>query len=252
STSGPPQRAADPPAIDRPVAPQSTAHVAAHVAARPSAPGLPAARRYNGRLPAKTRQLVVVTAPGWRSTHATVRTYRRSAHGAWRLRSREPARLGYGGLVRAGDRRQGTGTTPAGRFPITESFGRKHDPGTALPYVRVGPDHWWVQDRRSRYYNQLRRGAQGGFARTSSGYNGSERLRSFGRQYDYVAVIDFNRPSPVIGRGSGIFLHVTNGRPTAGCVAIALPAMRSTLTWLDPAEHPRIVIGPRHWLRRHR
>jgi L,D-peptidoglycan transpeptidase YkuD (ErfK/YbiS/YcfS/YnhG family) len=70
-----------------------------------------------------------------------------------------------------------------------------------------------------------------------------------GRQYDYVAVIDFNRPDPVIGRGSGIFLHVKNGHATAGCVSIPHRAMRKVLRWLDPSKAPMIVMGQRDWLR---
>jgi L,D-peptidoglycan transpeptidase YkuD (ErfK/YbiS/YcfS/YnhG family) len=42
---------------------------------------------------------------------------------------------------------------------------------------------------------------------------------------------------------SGIFLHVTDGNPTWGCVAIGREEMRSILTWLDPAAAPRITIG---------
>ena len=41
---------------------------------------------------------------------------------------------------------------------------------------------------------------------------------------------------------SGI-LHVTDGSPTWGCVAVGRDEMRSLLTWLDPAASPRITIG---------
>ena len=44
--------------------------------------------------------------------------------------------------------------------------------------------------------------------------------------------------------GGGIFLHVTNGTATAGCVAIPQSVMRDVLTWLDPDRKPVIVIGP--------
>jgi L,D-peptidoglycan transpeptidase YkuD (ErfK/YbiS/YcfS/YnhG family) len=42
---------------------------------------------------------------------------------------------------------------------------------------------------------------------------------------------------------SGIFLHVTDGSPTWGCVAIGREEMRSVLNWLDPSASPRITIG---------
>lgn len=204
--------------------------------------------RFEGRIPAVTRQLVVVKAAHTGTTYSRVARYRLTASG-WHKVDSWKARLGYGGLVKGNRRVQGTGTTPMGAYAMTEAFGRRADPGTGLPYHRLTSDDWWVQDRSSRYYNERRRASQGGFRVSSSGYNGSEHLITYGRQYDYVAVIDFNRPDPKIGRGSGIFLHVTKHRPTAGCVAIPHGAMQKVLRWLDPAKRPMIVIGTRAWLR---
>ncbi len=226
-----------------PAASRDEARAAARSTAVPAS-----ARRFERRVPESTRQLLVVSAPSWGSTHATVRSFVRTA-GGWRGNGTWAGRLGTHGLVRAAHRHQDSGTTPAGTFAITESFGRRADPGTALPYRRVTSGDWWVQDRGSPYYNQRRLASQGGFLQRTSGYNSSEHLRAMGRQYDYVAVIDFNRPDPVVGRGSGIFLHVKNGRSTAGCVSIGHRAMRTVLARLDPAKHPMIVIGQRDWLR---
>ncbi len=205
-------------------------------------------RRFEGRLAAATRQLLVVRATHTGTTYGRVAHYRLSASG-WHKLGSWKARLGHGGLVKGTRRVQGTSTTPMGAYALTEAFGRRADPGSGLPYHRLTPDDWWVQDRNSAYYNQRRRASQGGFRVSSSGYNGSEHLITYGRQYDYVAVIDFNRPDPKIGRGSGIFLHVTKHRPTAGCVAIPHRAMRQLLRRLDPAKAPTIVIGTRAWLR---
>lgn len=239
-TPAPPAAAADPPS--RASAPA--------LSATPPSVSLPrSARRFDARVPATTSQLVVVTAERRRTTYGVVRRYQRTASG-WVLLDRWSARLGAGGLVKGTRRVQGTSTTPMGAYPVTETFGRRPDPGTRMPYRRVTDDDWWVQDRGSRYYNQRRLASQGGFRRSTTGWNSSEHLAAMGRQYDFVAVIDFNRPDPVIGRGSGIFLHVSKGEPTAGCVAIAKKGMKRTLRWLDPASHPYVVIGTRTWLRR--
>ena len=60
-------------------------------------------------------------------------------------------------------------------------------------------------------------------------------------------VIDYNTrnaPGGVHqGAGSAFFLHVTDGEPTAGCVAIPQADLVSIMTWLTPAAHPRILIG---------
>ena len=39
--------------------------------------------------------------------------------------------------------------------------------------------------------------------------------------YSHAVVIDYNRFPVRAGAGSAFFLHVTNGQPTAGCVAVA-------------------------------
>jgi L,D-peptidoglycan transpeptidase YkuD (ErfK/YbiS/YcfS/YnhG family) len=86
-----------------------------------------------------------------------------------------------------------------------------------------------------------------------------EHLWSLGRQYDYVAVLDYNEPpgpvttdnrgirrasTPADTRaGGGIFLHVSKGEPTAGCISIREGAMRRIMNWLDAGKRPVIVIG---------
>ncbi len=238
--SGTPAPDARPATAAAPVAP-------ATVTPATFAPAVPGAHRFDGTIPFRVRQVLVVSATSWRSTTGKVSLYTRTATG-WRRVVTWPARLGYGGLVVGTRRVQSTGTTPAGSYAITTSFGRKANPGAHLPFTRVGSDHWWVEDRRSAYYNQMRLGRLGGFARTTHGYNGSEHLSTMGAQYDYVAVIDFNRPRPVIGRGAGIFLHSFGSGLTAGCVAIRHDHMLNTLRWLSPPAYPRILIGEDDWL----
>ena len=62
-----------------------------------------------------------------------------------------------------------------------------------------------------------------------------------GAIYDYAVVIDHNAQR-VPGRQAGIFLHITNGHPTWGCVAIGRAEMTRLMTWLDPAASPKITI----------
>ena len=45
------------------------------------------------------------------------------------------------------------------------------------------------------------------------------------------------------GLGSAIFLHVSTGGPTAGCVSLPAGQLVEVLRWLDPARRPRIVVG---------
>jgi L,D-peptidoglycan transpeptidase YkuD (ErfK/YbiS/YcfS/YnhG family) len=63
------------------------------------------------------------------------------------------------------------------------------------------------------------------------------------RAYPFLAVVEFNMDPVVPGRGSGIFLHASTGRPTAGCVSLERATLARVLRWLRPAATPRILIG---------
>ncbi|MEV6344332.1 L,D-transpeptidase family protein [Actinoplanes sp. NPDC051851] len=236
------------------------AAVAVLVLAAVLVPAAPAAAALPDRLThlGNARQVIVVTGRGWHSTHATLRAYRLDAAGHWRPAfAAMPARTGYGGWKWAAERVQDTGQTPAGTFTVTEAFGVRADPGTALPYRRVDGNDYWVGDRRDpRTYNVFEPAAKPRTWRLSQ----AERLADYPRQYAYAAVIDFNRPAGVhwsrklreyvtatpshIGRGSAIFLHASGKGSTAGCVSTGRANVARLLRWLDPSQHPRIVMAP--------
>jgi L,D-peptidoglycan transpeptidase YkuD (ErfK/YbiS/YcfS/YnhG family) len=149
------------------------------------------------------------------------------------------ARIGRNGTVAGAKRKQGSGTTPRGTYTITETFGNGPAPYTSMPYHRVRRGDYWVEDNHSRYYNNLRNSADGGFRWwLRSGVDESENLQAYGAQYRYVAVINFNRAPDerVRYRGAGIFLHVKNGRATAGCIAISAAQMKQVLRYLRPGD----------------
>lgn len=208
-------------------------------------------------------QVVVVSGRSWSSSYAVLRRYQRSADGWHQVGDAVPARVGRHGFVRAAQRRQSSGTSPAGTFGVVSAFGNGADPGTALPYVAADRNDWWVYDPHDpRTYNvfQPRRPA-GAAWRTSW----AEHLSAYGGQYRYVAVLDFNLPGDVSRApdgqrvagepadtrlGGGIFLHVSGPGATAGCVSVRRSTMLRTLRWLDPAQHPVLVMGPRSALPR--
>lgn len=143
------------------------------------------------------------------------------------------ARIGQNGTVEGTKRKQDSMTTPRGTYTITETLGNGPAPYTSMPYHQVRKGDYWVGDNSSRYYNTLRTSAQGGFRRAPS-----EHLRTYGKQYRYVAVINFNRPPDAqrAYRGFAIFLHVKNGTGTAGCIGITAGQMRQVLRYLRPGD----------------
>jgi L,D-peptidoglycan transpeptidase YkuD (ErfK/YbiS/YcfS/YnhG family) len=146
------------------------------------------------------------------------------------------ARVGAQGIGRASET---TSRTPAGTFTLTEAFGRLGDPGTGLPYRTINANDYWVSDTASAKYNQFVECANNCPFSTAAG----EHLWDAGASYDYAVVIDYNRWPATPGAGSAFFLHVTNGMPTAGCVAIGQASLVRIMQWLDPSARPLIAIG---------
>lgn len=195
-------------------------------------------------LPSGGRQVITV-----KHTHGTFAraVLWQLVGGAWVRQARtDSARTGYGGLVPASRRRQGTGTTPLGTYPLASSFGSGPRRVTwSLPYERFDIFDYWVEDKASPYFNQLRDRREGGFRwwLPLRNPNGSERLADFARQYSLAVVIGFNDEQPVPRRGGGIFLHVSGSGATAGCVSAPRSFLATVLARLDPAQAPVIAIG---------
>ena len=209
------------------------------------------------------RQMITVSARSWSARYATLKAWQRDSSGAWRL-AHGPVRVivGYNGWVAAADRRQSTGTTPAGRFTVPYAFGRWADPGARLRYRQVDDRDWWPYEPRDpATYNIWQQHKAAG---TTWRSDYAERLASYGGQYGYALVVGFNLPSGVhystsrrqwvaddpadTRRGGGIFLHVQGDGPTAGCVAMPRAEMRWLVRWLRPLLQPRLVMGPRDYI----
>ncbi|MEZ5096772.1 MAG: L,D-transpeptidase family protein [Nocardioides sp.] len=195
------------------------------------------------RLTDRTGQVVTVNRT--RGYHAVVSWWIRTDSGWERqLRSRD-GRVGYGGLVLARKRKQGTGTTPLGTFRLPWAFGthRRQD-AWMIRYRRIKRGDYWVQDNRSAYYNRYRNRSAGGFRwwLPGSDPNSSERLKDYPRQYEWAVVTSFNK-SQVKHRGSGIFLHVNGPGATGGCVSAPRRLIRRLMRRLDPAQRPVIAVG---------
>jgi L,D-peptidoglycan transpeptidase YkuD (ErfK/YbiS/YcfS/YnhG family) len=191
------------------------------------------------------RQLVVVVSRSWTGTQARLEAYEDGPHGWELVMGPELARVGRTGMIPAQRRVAGSGTTPAGTFPLTLAFGLEPDPGTAVPYVHVtSDDHWWVGDPASAHYNNLRLGAAGGFHGSEHGKRGSKRIAAHPGEYAYALVIDFNRPVPDRKQGAGICIRVSTGLSTDGSVAVEREVLVELLRWLDPVRDPMITIAP--------
>ncbi len=135
---------------------------------------------------------------------------------------------------------EGDDTTPIGLFGIQSTmYGVLPNPGVAYGYHRLVCGDWWDEQSTSALYNH--------FVHVSCGvtpnFGGdSEALWETVPSYDYFAVITYNQHPIVPGRGSAIFLHVTDGRATTGCVSIPSGDLVRILRSLRPNLHPLIDI----------
>lgn len=221
------------PASSKPAATAPTSIAAApKPSGRPAPAGLP--------LPYDTgaaNQVITVTTGAYGNTQASLQAWTRSKAGWLKHGPPVPAWLGYAGF--STHAREGFTGTPVGSFTLTHAFGNNANPGTRLPYFQADANDWWNGDSASPGYNTHQHCAAGQCPfRTRE----SENLSQAGWVYGYAAVIDYNTPA-VPGRGSAFFLHVTENHPTQGCVSVAATALIELLRWLDPAQHPRILMG---------
>ncbi|GAB78934.1 L,D-transpeptidase catalytic domain [Austwickia chelonae] len=178
----------------------------------------------------RARQLVVVRADCRTCTSATLQAWEVIAPGrGMPVTPPVRAKVGERGV---GAAYENSRTTPLGTYALTEAFGRQPDPGTRMPYFVAGPYDYWDDDSGSPTYNLHVR---------SPWRPAGESLGGAGAVYDYAVVMGVNPDRRPYG-GSGFFLHVTDGRPTLGCVAIDAPALVQILRWLSPSAHPQIVV----------
>lgn len=178
------------------------------------------------------QQWIVVGVPASNATSGTLTAYQKVGD-QWKVvLGPTAAKVGDVGVGEGAD---GVHRTPVGTFTFDEAFGRQPNPGTKMPYFQATQQDWWDEDGSSPTYNTHVHSVKNPSSVT-------ENLYDSGPVYDYAVNIAVN-PDRVPGKVSGIFLHVTDGTPTWGCVAIGREEMKSVLAWLDPAQSPRITIG---------
>lgn len=146
-----------------------------------------------------------------------------------------PCAIGRSGACPADEKCEGDGRTPLGRWPIRAALLRP-DRGIAppanLPWRWSRPDDGWSDDPRDPSYNRPVRHPHGFSA---------ERLWREDGVYDAILILGHNDDPVEPGKGSAIFLHLRNNRPTEGCVAIDRPAMGALLAVLTPGSVIDIV-----------
>lgn len=143
--------------------------------------------------------------------------------------------IGRGGACRAADKREGDGCTPIGTWPIRGVLlrpGKVEGRGIVLPWRWVRATDGWSDDVADPSYNRP--------VRLPRPFSAESLIRS-DDAYDVIIVLGHNDAPPVPGQGSAIFFHLSEGRPTAGCVAVERTDMLRLLPLLAPGDLMEIM-----------
>ena len=137
------------------------------------------------------------------------------------------AYIGRNGITE--DKKEGDGKTPLGSFElgIILSTHKKINNKNSLKYQEINEDMYWVDDSKSKYYNQLV-----DISKVEKDWNSAEHLIDYPIQYEYLIEIRIN-PNNVKGMGSAIFLHCSNNKATEGCIAVSRETMEKILENID-------------------
>ncbi len=114
------------------------------------------------------------------------------------------------------NKREGDKKTPKGNFNIEYIYFRKDrlkKPNTSLKCVEIKSFMGWCNDiKYPEKYNKLI------YINKKIKH---EKLKRKDHKYDLFIPIKYNFKKPITGKGSCIFIHLTNNyRPTAGCIAL--------------------------------
>lgn len=188
------------------------------------------------------RQVVIVTSSNWTTDVATLQTFERDGAGWHPAFPAMSAHIGRAGF--SADKHEGDLKTPAGMYGFGTAFGQRPNPGgLKFPYRQADSQSVWVDDVNSPYYNTWQENAALSGEHLASS--------SYVTAYAYAIAIAYNVSPIVKGKGSAIFLHVSTGGGTAGCVSISQASLLQVLRWLDPAKSPVIVMGPSSVIRQY-
>ena len=146
-----------------------------------------------------------------------------------------PCTLGRGGVCAATDKREGDGWTPLGAWPLRGvllRFGKAEPSAIRLPWRWVREGDGWSDDPADPAYNRP--------VHLPRRFSAESLLRG-DDAYDVIVVLGHNDAPPMPGQGSAIFLHLSEGRPTAGCIAIDRDDMLKLLPLLAPGDVVDIV-----------
>ncbi len=203
----------------------------------------------------KSLQAVIVTTKDWNTIKGRARLFeRKDAKSAWKATGDEfDVVVGRSGLAWGEDvtrqdksakiKKEGDGNSPAGRFPLTSSFGSGSKPNAVtMPFTQLDQYTECVDDVGSTFYNRIVNRMQVG----NFDWKSSEKMLAIGEQYGLGVFVSYNTNPVTRGNGSCIFLHVWKNAEsgTSGCTAMERRNVERIVAWATPEQNPYLVQLP--------
>lgn len=147
----------------------------------------------------------------------------------------EEAAIGRSGITAR--KREGDGATPIAAMPLISGYIRGDRivrPQSRLPLKATPQNLLWCDTPTHALYNRPVR---------TPFKPSHETMRRSDHIYDVCLVMDWNVRCRRRNAGSAIFFHLAKPgyKPTEGCVAVSLPAMRRLLAFIRPGTVVRIL-----------
>ncbi len=200
----------------------------------------------------KSLQAVIVTTDNWETIAGTARLYERKNEKAdWKMIGESfPVVIGRSGLAWGNEstrettaakiKQEGDGSSPAGLFPLTASFGTSTKPNAVeLPYTKLEEFTECVDDVKSSFYNTIVNRMQVG----NFDWKSSEKMLAVGPEYDLGVFVAYNTYPVEKSKGSCIFLHIWKDAltGTSGCTAMERRDLERIVSWLASSKNPYLV-----------
>lgn len=122
--------------------------------------------------------------------------------------------IGKNGLKK--NKIEGDKSTPIGKYKLLNLYYRLDkikNIETKLNKIIIKKNLGWCDDVRSKFYNRpiiINKNIK------------HEKMFRKDTKYDLVIILNYNFKKPIYGKGSAIFVHITNDyKPTAGCIALS-------------------------------
>ena len=111
---------------------------------------------------------------------------------------------------------EGDKSTPTGKFKLSYLYYREDrikKIKTKIKKEIIKKNLGWCNDIRNKQYNK---------PMVINRRIGHEKMFRYDGKYDLVIVLEYNMKKTIPGKGSAIFIHITNDySPTAGCIALS-------------------------------